>query len=152
MSSAVTCLLSVSTILTTDVIHKFKPSITEDKLLVISKWGIVVLGLVALSVALLLKGIINSLMFAYTIYTAGLIPIVIAGFYKEKLRVTSLGALIAIVVGGTTGLIIKIYTSSVKNADTAVLLNLTPLFVSILLLFAVSWVERYFRKQRVISK
>jgi Na+/proline symporter len=152
MSSAVTCLLSVSTILTTDVIHKFKPAITEDKLLVISKWGIVVLGLVALAVALLLKGIINSLMFAYTIYTAGLIPIVIAGFYKEKLRVTSLGALIAIVVGGTTGLIIKIYTSSVKNADTAVLLNLTPLFVSILLLFAVSWVERYFRKQRVISK
>ena len=148
MSSAVTCLLSVSTILTTDVIHKFKPSITEDKLLVISKWGIVVLGLVALSVALLLKGIINSLMFAYTIYTAGLIPIVIAGFYKEKLRVTSLGALVAIVVGGTTGLIIKIYTSGVKDADTAALLNLVPLFVSIVLLFAVSWVERYFRKQK----
>jgi len=51
---------------------------------VISKWGIVVLGLVALAVALLLKGIINSLMFAYTIYTAGLIPIVIAGFLQRK--------------------------------------------------------------------
>jgi len=86
MSSAVTCLLSVSTILTTDVIHKFKPAITENKLLMISKWGIVILGLVALSVALLLKGIINSLMFAYTIYTAGLIPIVIAGFTKKSSR------------------------------------------------------------------
>ena len=87
-------------------------------------------------------------MFAYTIYTAGLIPIVIAGFYKEKLSVTSLGALVAIVVGGTTGLIIKIYTSGVKDADTAALLNLVPIFVSIVLLFAVSWVERYFRKQK----
>jgi len=152
MSSAVTCLLSVSIILTTDVIHKFKPAITENRLLVISRWGIVVLGLVALAVALLLKGIINSLMFAYTIYTAGLIPIVIAGFYKEKLRVTSLGALVAIIVGGTTGLITKIYTNGIKNADTAALLNLVPLLISIVLLFAVSWVERYFRKQRVISK
>ena len=92
MSSAVTCLLSASTILTVDVIHKFKPAITEDTLLVITKWGIVVLGLVALAVALLLKEIISSLLYAYTIYTAGMIPIVIAGFYKEKLRVTTMGA------------------------------------------------------------
>ena len=148
MSSAVTCLMSVSTILTTDVIHKFKPSITEDKLLVISKWGIVVLGLVALAVALLLKGIINSLMFAYTIYTAGLIPVVIAGFYKDKLRVTSLGAVTAIIVGGAIALIMKIYTSSLKNADSAALLNLVPLLISIILLFGVSWGERYFRKQQ----
>ena len=147
MSSAVTCLLSASTILTTDVIHKFKPAITEDKLLVISRWGIIVLGLVALAVALLLKGIINSLMFAYTIYTAGLIPIVIAGFYKEKLKVTSLGALVAIIVGGTIALIMKIYTSGLKNADTAALLNLVPLLISITLLFGVSWFERNFRKK-----
>ena len=80
MSSAVTCLLSVSTILTTDVIHKFKPAISEEKLIVISKWGIVVLGLLALAVALQLKEIINSLMYAYTIFTAGIIPIVITGF------------------------------------------------------------------------
>ncbi|MGP8078931.1 MAG: sodium:solute symporter family protein, partial [Dehalococcoidales bacterium] len=57
MSSAVTCLLSVSTILTTDVIHKFKPALSEEKLIVISKWGIVVLGLLALAVALQLKEI-----------------------------------------------------------------------------------------------
>jgi fructose-specific phosphotransferase system IIC component len=86
-------------------------------------------------------------MFAYTIYTAGLIPIVIAGFYKEKLRVTSLGALIAIIVGGTTGLIIKIYSNNIKNTDFSALINLVPLLISIVLLFAVSWVERYFRKQ-----
>ena len=152
MSSAVTCLLSASTILTTDVIHKFKPAITEDKLLGISRWSIVILGLVALAVALLLKGIINSLIFAYTIYTAGLIPVVIVGFYRNKLKVTSLGALAAIVVGGTTALILKIYTSGLKNADTAALLNLLPLLVSIILLFGVSWADHYLKKQRVTSK
>ena len=146
MSSAVTCLLSASTILTTDVIYKFKPSITEDKLLVISRWGIVILGLVALAVALLLKGIINSLMFAYTIYTAGLIPVVIASFFKEKLRVTSIGALAAIIVGGTTGLFIKIYSNNLKNADFAALINLVPLLISIVLLFTVSWVDHYLKK------
>ena len=152
MSSAVTCLLSVSTILTTDVIHKFRPAITEDRLLVISRWGIIILGLVALAVALLLKGIINSLMFAYTIYTAGLIPIVIAGFFKEKLRVTSIGALAAIIAGGTTGLFIKIYSNNLKNADFTALINLVPLLISVVLLFTVSWVDHYLKKQRAASK
>jgi len=144
MSSAVTCLLSVSTILTVDVIHKYKSSITEDKLLVISKWAIVALGIIALAVALLLKGIINSLMFAYTIFTAGLIPIVIAGFYKDKLKVTSTGALAAIIGGGVVGLISKI--NNIKYLDLGALL------VSIMLLFAVSWVDRYFRKPRASTK
>ena len=152
MSSAVTCLLSVSTILTTDVIHKFKPALTEDKLLVISKWGIVILGLLALAVALQLKGIITSLMYAYTIFTAGIIPIVLAGFWKENLKVTNTGALTAIIVGGTTGLIMKIYTGGLKNADTAAALNLLPLAVSTFLLFAVSWGERAFRKQKAPVK
>ena len=152
MSSAVTCLLSVSTILTTDVIHKFKPALTEDKLLVISKWGIVILGLLALAVALQLKGIITSLMYAYTIFTAGIIPIVIAGFWKENLKVTNTGALTAIIVGGASALIMKIYTGGFKNADTAALLNLLPLAVSTLLLFTVSRCELTYRKQKAPVK
>ena len=143
MSSAVTCLLSTSTILTVDVIHKIKPSITEDKLLIISKWGIIVLGLIALVVALLLKGIINSMMFAYTIFTAGLAPIVIAGFYKDKLKVTATGALAAIIGGGATGLISKI--NNIKYLD------LGALGISVVLLFTVSWLDRYFKKQRILK-
>jgi SSS family solute:Na+ symporter len=140
MSSAVTCLLDASTILTVDVIHKFKPLISEDKLLDISRWGIVILGLVALSVALKLGGIIKSLMFAYTIFTAGMVPIIIAGFYKDKLKVTSSGALTAIIGGGVIGLISKI--NNIKYLD------LGALFISVVLLFAVSWLDRYYRKQR----
>jgi Na+/proline symporter len=138
--------------LTTDVIHKFKPAITEDKLLVISKWGIVILGLLALGVALQLKEIINSLLYAYTIFTAGIIPIVIAGFWREKLKITNTGALTAIVVGGASALIMKIYTAGLKDADTAAALNLLPLAVSTILLFAVSWGERVFLKQKTVLK
>jgi SSS family solute:Na+ symporter len=143
MSSAVTCLLSVATILSTDVISKFKPALKEQNLLSISKWAIVAVGFIALGVALQLKDIINSLLYAYTIFTAGIIPIVIAGFYKDKLKVTSAGALTAIIVGGGSALIVKIYTSGLKNADTAALLNLIPLGISIILLFAVSWTQSY---------
>jgi SSS family solute:Na+ symporter len=112
----------------------------------------VILGLLALAVALQLKGIITSLMYAYTIFTAGIIPIVIAGFWKEKLKVTNTGALTAIIVGGASALIMKIYTGGVKNADTAALLNLLPLLISTVLLFAVSWIERAFRKQKTMRK
>ena len=126
-----------------DVIHKFKPSISEHRLLVISKWGIVILGLVALTVALLLKGIITSLMFAYTIYTAGMIPIVIAGFYKDTLKVTSTGALAAIIGGGVAGLISKI--NNIKYLDLGALL------IGVVLLFVVSWLDRNFRKHSAHS-
>ncbi|MDD5289291.1 MAG: hypothetical protein PHY28_09315, partial [Dehalococcoidales bacterium] len=144
MSSAVTCLLSVSTILTVDVIQKFKPSLNENNLLLISRWGIVILGMVALAVALLLKGVISSLMFAYTIYTAGLIPVVIAGYFKDKLKITATGALTAIIGGGITALV-----SQIQNIKY---LDLGALLVSVLLLFAVSWLDRNLRiKNRVGS-
>jgi Na+/proline symporter len=129
------------------VIHKFKPEVTEDKLLVISKWGIVILGLGALAIALQLKDIINSLMYAYTIFTAGIIPVVITGFWKEKLKVTDIGALTAIVIGGTSALIMKIYTSGLAKPDQAALLNLLPLAISIILLFGVSWGQNILSKK-----
>lgn len=138
MSSAVTCLLSASTILTVDVIQKFKPSLSETSVLRISKLGIVILGLIALAVALMLKGIINSLMFAYTIFTAGLIPVVIVGFYNDKIKATSTGALAAIIGGGGLGLASKIW--SIKYLDLGALL------ASLVLLLFVSWLDRRLRK------
>ena len=59
-----------------------------------------------------------------------------------------MGALTAIIAGGTIALVMKIYTGGLKNADTAVLLNLIPLAVSTILLFAVSWCERMLKEQK----
>ncbi len=133
MSSADTCLLSASTILTVDIIGRFKPSLSQEKILSLSRWGIVVLGLCSLILALTLKGIISALLFAYTIYTCGLILPVIAGFYKNRLRVTPLGALVAIVGGGSAALISQLF--DIKYLD------LGGLLIGGLLLFIVSFID-----------
>ncbi|MFC1905050.1 sodium:solute symporter family protein, partial [Chloroflexota bacterium] len=137
MSSADTVLLSASTIFSVDIIGRFRPSLSQERLLTLSRLGIVVLGVLSLVVALVLKGIISALLFAYTIYTAGLILPVIFGFYKEKLRVTPMGALVAVIGGGSVGLISKIL--GIKYLDLGALL------ISVLLLFIVSLIDSKIR-------
>lgn len=103
MSSADTTLLSASTILSVDIIGKFRGGTDQPKVLARSRWFIIILGIISLVVALLLKNIISSLLFAYTIYTAGVILPVLAGFFKDKLKVTSVGALAALIGGRRAG-------------------------------------------------
>lgn len=141
MSSADTCLLSASTILTVDIIKRFKPSLGQKQILSLSRWGIVVLGLCSLILALTLKGIISALLFAYTIYTCGLILPVIAGFYKNRLRVTPIGALVAIIGGGSAALISKLF--DIKYLD------LGGLLISVSLLFIVSLIDNRLRRRHL---
>jgi SSS family solute:Na+ symporter len=133
-------LLSASTIVSEDIIHRLKPSLNEKQVLTISRICVAVMGLLSLIVALYLKGIISSLLYAYTIFTAGVIPLVIAGFYREKLKVTSLGAMTALVGGGSLGLISQLL--KIKYFD------LGALGASICLLFVVSFIERKIRNLR----
>ena len=141
MSSADTCLLTASTILSVDIVGRFKPSLSQDKLLSLSRWGIVLLGICSLLVALALKGVISSLLFAYTVYTCGVILPVLTGFYRDKLKVTSLGALAAIIGGGGMALVSKIF--EIKYLD------LGGLLFSGVLLFAVSFIENRLRSRRL---
>ena len=138
MSSADTVLLSASTILMVDIVGWFKPSLSQEKIVSLSRWGIVILGICSLILALVLKGVISALLFAYTVYTSGVILPVIAGFYKNKLRVTSSGAMAALIGGGSVGLVSKLL--DIKYLD------LGALFVSGLLLFAVSFIDNRRRK------
>ena len=94
------------------------------------RWGILCIGLVSLILALILNGIIRALLFAYTIYTSGVILPVLAGFYRNRLRVTATGALTAIIGGGSAALISKLF--DIKYLD------LGGLLLSGLLLFVVS--------------
>jgi len=138
MSSADTCLLSQSVILTEDIFKRFRPSLDEGKTVLLTRLSILVLGLVALSLAIALKGVISSLLFAYTVFTCGLVVPVIAGFYKEKLKVTSQGALVALIGGGVVGLAGKIPGLDIPVKED---LGLTGFALSALLLFAVSFLS-----------
>jgi SSS family solute:Na+ symporter len=139
MSSADTTLLSAGTILSVDIIGKLSPESSQTSILLRSRWIILGLGIISLIVALLLKEIINSLLFAYTIYTCGVILPVIFGFFRDKLKITTNGALAALIGGGGLGLASKL--ASVKYLD------LWALLVSGVLLFLVSYIENRARNR-----
>ena len=138
MSSADTILMSASTILAVDIIGSLRPSF-KNNILANSRWLIAVLGAVSLIVALMLQGVISALLFAYTVYTSGVILPVIAGFFKERLKVTPAGALVALIGGGGAGLISKLVP--VRYLDLGALL------LSGLLLFLVSYLDNRLRKR-----
>ena len=106
MSSADTCLLTTSTILSMDLVKPFlKSGFTEDKLLLLSRFFIVFMGIFSLILALVLKGVIPSLMLGYTVYTSGLVFPILLGFYRHKLKLNRAGAISAMVAGGGLALI-----------------------------------------------
>lgn len=138
MSSADTTLLSASTILSVDIFDKFRTGTEQPGVLSRSRWFIVILGVISLVVALLLNNIISSLLFAYTIYTGGVILPVLAGFFRDKLKVTPIGALAALVGGGGLGLASKLV--DVKYLD------LGAVGLSAIMLFLVSFIHNRVRK------
>jgi SSS family solute:Na+ symporter len=140
MSSADTTLLSAGTILTVDILGRFRPATEQSNILPLSRLTIMVLGICALVVALALKGIIASMLFAYTVYTAGVIVPVIAGFFRERLHVTTTGAIAAMVGGGAAGIASKLL--DVKYLD------LWAILISIVVLFTVSYIDNYIRNRR----
>jgi len=57
-----------------------------------SRMGAVTIGLAALALALTGSGIIAMLFSVYTVFTSGMLVPVVAGFYKEKLGLTTFGS------------------------------------------------------------
>jgi len=138
MSSADTCLLSQSVILTEDIIKRVHPALDERRTILLTRLSLIGLGLVALGLALTLKTVYESLLFAYTVFTCGLVVPVIAGFYKDKLKVTPRGALAALIGGGIMGLLGKIPGLDIPLKGD---LGLIGFAVSAVLLFGVSFLD-----------
>lgn len=139
MSSADTCLLSQAIILTQDIFKRFRPMMSEQGTVLLTRINIVILGLLALGLAMVWKGVISSLLFAYTVFTCGLVVPVIAGFFKEKLKVTPPGALAALIGGGAIGLLGKIPGLAIPLKSD---LGLIGFATSAVLLFGVSFMTR----------
>jgi SSS family solute:Na+ symporter len=84
MSSADTCLLTQGVILTQDIIKRFMPSLSKKRTILVSRLNLIVLGLLALGLAMVLEEVISSLPSAYTVCTCGLVVRVIAGSTKRN--------------------------------------------------------------------
>ena len=96
------------------------------------------MGAASLLLALYLQNIVDTILFAYTVYTGGVIIPVLAGFCRERLKVTPAGAIAAIIGGGVAALISKLF--DIKYLDVI------SLGISAGLLFAVSFLETRLRK------
>ncbi len=138
MSSADTCLITTSTIFTVDIYKRIFPKMSERKTLLVAKLAVLVIGALTLIVALQLNGIISSLLLAYTVFTSGVVLPVIAGFYKDKLKVNSIGVVVSIIGGGGTALAIK----QLLHKGQFDPMNLIGFGVCAVLLFGVSWITR----------
>ena len=109
MSSADTCLLTTSTILSFDVLRSLvHGEMPEGRLLLLSRVFIVLIGAASLFIALALKGVIASLLLGYTVYTSGLIFPILLGFFRNSLGLNKEGAIAAMVFGGGLALIGKL--------------------------------------------
>jgi len=139
MSSADTCLITTSTIFTVDIYKRVFPKMSERKTLLVAKLAVLVTGAITLAIALRLNGIISSLLLAYTVFTSGVVLPVVAGFFKDKLRVNSLGVVTAIIGGGGTALGVK----QLLHRGQFDPMNLIGFGVCAVLLFGVSWISRW---------
>ncbi|HEY9125481.1 MAG TPA: sodium:solute symporter family protein [Acidobacteriaceae bacterium] len=98
ISTASNYLFSPATNLIHDVFVRYMAPGASDKLVVvISRLAVVLLGCWALFQALYAQSILEKMLYAYTIYSAALTPVVLAAFYSK--RVTAWGAVAAIAVG-----------------------------------------------------
>ncbi len=136
MSSADTCLLTTSTIISADIIKPcVRGGIRDENLLFISRAFIVLIGLLSLGIALKLKGVIRALLLGYTIYSSGLVLPVIFGFYGKRLRLHPLGAMAAVIGGGGVAMFGK--WMGYPHC------GLVGMGLSGIVLFLVSWIVRF---------
>jgi len=137
MSSADTCLISASTILSLNVIGPLHKASKEQHLR-ITRGALLAVGGAAWLIASLQQGIISSLLLGYTVFVGGVVFPTLASFYRERLKITSTGALWAIVVGGTAAILGKIHEGALVKGiltgggDAFLQYLLGPQYLSIL--------------------
>ncbi len=135
MSSADTSLMTATSIISLDLYRKVRPDSSEVKLMAISRLFVLIVGVLALALAVSLPSIIKTLLIAYTVFTSGLLLPVVAGFYRDRLGLTPSGALAALTGGGMTAIFL---------GQKYPLLGMA---VSAAFLFGVSWLEKHFMEQ-----
>jgi SSS family solute:Na+ symporter len=100
MSSADSVLLTASAVVSNDIIR----SANNKKLVKVCQIMVIVIGGGSLILALLSPGLRQTFVLGYSIFAAGLVIPILFGFYKDKLRLNSHGAIVSMIVGSTATL------------------------------------------------
>jgi SSS family solute:Na+ symporter/sodium/proline symporter len=104
ISTASNYLFSPASNLIEDVFVRYMaPNASNKQILIFSRLAVVLLGCWALYQAIYAQSILEKMLYAYTIYSAALTPVVLAAFYSK--RVTAWGAVAAIASGTVVTLV-----------------------------------------------
>ena len=139
VSTASNYLFSPATNLINDVFVRYiAPNASNKRVLIISRLAVVLLGCWALYQAIYAPSILEKMLWAYTIYSAALTPVVLAAFYSK--RVTAWGAVAAIAAG--TAVTLAWDVRSVKAVFPSILADreaiFPALFAAVLAMIVVS--------------
>ena len=140
ISTASNYLFSPATNLIEDVFVRYiAPDASNKRVLIVSRLAVVLLGCWALYQAVYAQSILEKMLYAYTIYSAALTPVVLAAFYSK--RVTAWGAVAAI--GAGTVVTLAWNAPGVKQLLPPVLAQRDAIFpallVSVAAMIIVSW-------------
>jgi len=98
ISTASNFLFSPATNLVNDIFVRYiSPEASNKRVLIVSRLTVVLLGCWALYQAVYAESILEKMLYAYTVYSAALTPVILAAFYSK--RVTPWGAVAAIGTG-----------------------------------------------------
>jgi SSS family solute:Na+ symporter/sodium/proline symporter len=143
ISTASNYLFSPATNLINDVFVRYiAPDASNKRVLIVSRLAVVILGIWALYQAVYAESILQKMLWAYTIYSAALTPVVLAAFYSK--RVTAWGAVAAIASGTVVTLLWDV--PAVKAIFPVILADrdaiFPALFVAVIAMIVVSLVTR----------
>jgi SSS family solute:Na+ symporter len=135
MSSADTCLISASTILSLNVVRPIK-DLGEAGNYRLTKVLVLVLGLVSWFIASRQAGIIASLLLAYSVFVGGVVFPTLFALFNNKLRIKPGAALLSVISGGGLALLTKINGGAVfKGIVQPQYFAILPLVVSVAILW-----------------
>ncbi|MGB7267009.1 MAG: sodium:solute symporter family protein [Terracidiphilus sp.] len=104
ISTASNYLFSPATNLVEDVFVRYiAPGASNKRVIIVSRLAVVLLGCWALYQAIYAPSILAKMLYAYTIYSAAVTPVVLAAFYSK--RATAWGAVAAIATGTAVTLV-----------------------------------------------
>ncbi|HSG68410.1 MAG TPA: sodium:solute symporter family protein [Bacteroidales bacterium] len=106
LSTADSCLIAASGNILTDILEKIFPGrITEKRGLLYSKVLTLIVGIIAIGIALRMEGVLQLMLYSYAIMVSGLfIPVVALLVFK---RPNTNAALVAMIAGGTTTIVLS---------------------------------------------
>ena len=129
ISTASNFLFSPATNLVNDIYVRYvSPEASHKRVLIVSRLTVVLLGSWALYQALYAESILEKMLYAYTVYSAALTPVILAAFYSK--RVTAWGAVAAIATGTVVTLVWDL--PAVKGLFPAILAERDAIFPALI--------------------